>query len=172
MNRPAQPDIPLQATEPEMLSAFLDYYRADLIDRAWGLDHAQLQIALPTSTLTLARLIGHMAMVEDIWFRVRFAGLEPSEPFAGLDWDADSDAEMTLAQTWTVEELHRHFDRAVADSRRRVEAVSSLDDLSVVERDGNHWSMRWILVHMIEEYARHCGHADLIRESIDGDTAR
>jgi len=172
MNRPTQPAIPQQAGELEMLSAFLDYYRAELIDRAWALDDAQMQITLAPSDLSIGRLISHMIMVEDIWFRVRLLGLEPSELFASLDWDADTDAEMTLSATWTRSELLAHFDAAVADSRQRVAAAASLEDLSVVERDGERWSLRWILVHMIEEYARHCGHADLIRESIDGDTAR
>jgi len=172
MSRPDQPNIPLQADEREMLSAFLDYYRSELIDRAWGLDHAQLQIALPPATLTLSRLIGHMLMVEDVWFRVRFLGLEAAEPFASLDWDSDRDAEMTIAQAWTPDELRDRFDKVVADSRDRVAAAGSLDDLSVADQNGEHWSLRWILVHMIEEYARHCGHADLIRESIDGDLAR
>ncbi len=94
----------------------------------------------------------------------------PADPFAELDWEADRGAEMTLAEAWSVDELFAQFDAAVVDSRARVDAASSLDELSVhPDRHGEHWSLRWIVVHMIEEYARHCGHADLIRESIDGD---
>jgi uncharacterized damage-inducible protein DinB len=172
MTRPPPPEIPLQADERTMLNAFLDFYRAALVDRALELDHAQLQTTLPPSTLTLSRLVGHMIMVEDIWFRQRLDGDEPAEPFASLDWEADVDAEMTVAQTWPVDELFRRFEAAVADSRARVAAASTLDQLSVQpDGSGQHWSLRWILIHMIEEYARHCGHADLIRESIDGDLA-
>jgi len=153
-----------------MLLAFLDFYRAALVDTAYGLTHDQLQIRHPPSTLTLSRLLGHMALVERWWFQDRFAGEEMPEPFAFLDWEADADAEMTLAQTWPVDELFAQFDLAVVDSRLRVDAASSLDQLSAgTNRDGEHWSLRWILVHMIEEYARHCGHADFIRESIDAD---
>jgi len=66
-----------------------------------------------------------------------------------------------------------NFDAAVEDSNRRTAAASSLDQLSSAPTwTGEHWNLRWVLVHMIEEYARHCGHADLIRESIDGDQAR
>jgi uncharacterized damage-inducible protein DinB len=153
-----------------MLLAFLDFYRAALVDRALELTHEQLNIGHPPSSLTLSRLIGHMALVEYTWFRERFAGDEIPEPFAALDWDADRDAEMTLAQTWSIDELLAQFSAAVADSRARIDTASSLNQLSIhTNREGEQWSLRWILVHMIEEYARHCGHADLIRESIDGD---
>jgi len=155
-----------------MLLAFLDYYRAALLDRAFGLEHTQLQVALDPSSLTLARLLGHMALVEHYWFQLRFDGEDLAEPWASLDFEADPDAEMTLAQTWPVEQLVARFEAAVVDSRARVESADSLDQLSKKSNsDGEHWSLRWILVHMIEEYARHCGHADLIRESIDGDLA-
>ncbi|MDH3294103.1 MAG: DinB family protein [Acidimicrobiia bacterium] len=169
---PPPPDIPNHGSELETLNAFLDYYRSALVDRAWGLTHAQLQIALPPSTLTLSRLIGHMAGVEYWWFADRFAGAEPDPVATSLDWDADPDAEMTYAQTLSIEELLAWFNRACDDSRGRVAAAGSLDQLSSRPhpRHGHHWNLRWILVHMIEEYARHCGHADLIRESIDGST--
>ncbi len=156
-----------------MLREFLDFYRGALIDRAWGLSHQQLQVALPPSTLTLSRLIGHMAVVEENWFKVRFDGEEWGELSASFDFESDPDAEMTHAQTLSVEDLLAWFERAVADSRAREAAAGSLDQISVRShpRSGQQWNLRWIMVHMIEEYARHCGHADLIRESIDGDTA-
>ena len=114
-----------------------------------------------------------MAFVEGIWFRIRFAGEEPDATWEVIDWEADPDGEMTLAQAWSVEELHDRFARAVADSNDRIKAATSFDQLSVgANQEGEQWNLRWILTHMIEEYARHCGHADLIRESIDGDTAR
>lgn len=172
MERPPAPHIPLQGEEVTLLNAFLDFYRAALLDRAFGLSHEQMQIALPPSSLTLSRLIGHMAWVEELWFQVRFADLEHIGPWADLDWDADNDAEMSLSQTWSTEQLLETFEASVAGSRARVSAASSLDQLSVnTTRKGEKWNLRWILIHMIEEYARHCGHADLIRESIDGNTA-
>jgi len=155
-----------------MLNAYLDFYRAALKDRAFGLSHDQLQLAHPPATLTLARLIGHMTMVEYVWFRDRFDGHRMVELFDSLNWDADTDAEMTLAQTWPVEELFERFDTAIDDSRARSNAAASLDAVSArTNHEGEHWSLRWIMIHMIEEYARHCGHADLIREAIDGDVA-
>ncbi len=172
MPRLPPPDIPLRADERTMLVAFLEFYRAALVDRAHDLGAAQLQIAHPPSSLSLARLVGHMTLVELIWFRDRFAGAGMPDRLESLDWDADPDAEMTLAAGLTRDDLFAAFDAAIADSRTRVEAAASLDQSSALSnRAGEHWSLRWILVHMIEEYARHCGHADLIREAIDGDTA-
>jgi uncharacterized damage-inducible protein DinB len=172
MTRPALPSIPLEPDERTALETFLDFYRAALLDRAYGLDDSQLRVGLAPSSLTLARLLGHMAFVEQIWFRNRFDGLDPVEPWASLDWEADGDAEMTITDGWSAEEITERFVAACDDSRQRAAAASSLDQRSVAtSRNGEHWNLRWILVHMIEEYARHCGHADLIRESIDGDTA-
>jgi uncharacterized damage-inducible protein DinB len=172
MHRPDPPPIPLRADEPTTLIAFLDFYRAALLDRAHGLSTAQLQVSLPPSSLTLSRLLGHMAFVEETWFRERFDGDPMPEPWASLDFATDPDAEMTLAQTWSREHLVAQFEQATVESRARVGRAASLDDLSTrTDRSGDHWSLRWILVHMIEEYARHCGHADLIRQSIDGDTS-
>jgi len=173
IERPPLPDIARQAGERETLIAFLDNFRADLLDRAWGLDDEQLRQMHGPTTLNLARLLSHMAWVEQHWFRGRFDGEQLGEPWASLDWEADPDAEMSLGETWTGEQLRAQFEASVADSRRRVAAATSLDQVSVQPHcDGDHWNLRWVLVHMIEEYARHCGHADLIRESIDGDIAQ
>jgi uncharacterized damage-inducible protein DinB len=171
MTQPNWIHIPLEADERTMLLAFLDYYRVEFIDRARGLDPDQLQIPLTDSGLTLGRLIIHMAYVEQIWFAIRLNGEEPQPPFAGLDFDADPDAEMALSHGRSFEDLVAEFDAAVADSTQRIAASDSLDRRTErTNRDGKHWNLRWILIHMIEEYARHCGHADLIRESIDGNT--
>lgn len=174
MTRPPAPPIPTEADERPTLVAFLDYYRAALLDRAHGLSDEQFQVALGPSTLTLSRLIGHMSHVERWWFQDRFDGDDPPDLPPGFDFDTDPDAEMAHAQTLTGPQLLAQFNEAVADSRRRVEAAPSLDQRSArphPRRTDEYWNLRWILVHMIEEYARHCGHADLIRESIDGDVA-
>ncbi len=172
MARPDLPDIPLVGDEETLLVGFLDFFRAEFLDRAYGLNKEQLAITLAPSTLSLSRLIGHMTMVEYSWFRDRFAGLELPEEFANLDWDADVDAEMTRAEKLSVDELMAEFHAAVADARTHIVAAESFDQMSALPGRDGHWNLRWILIHLIEEYARHCGHADLIRESIDGDTAR
>ncbi|MGI9609785.1 MAG: DinB family protein [Acidimicrobiia bacterium] len=170
MTRPAAPSIPLQADERPMLIAFLDYYRAALLDRAYGLDAEQLRTRLSPSPLTIGGLLCHMGLVELVWFRHRFADEGMPEPFASLDFDADADAEMTMAMSLTGDEMRNLFSSSVAEADALIASADSLDQLSMLSNsDGDRWSLRWILVHMIEEYARHCGHADLIRESIDGD---
>jgi hypothetical protein len=170
MDRPLAPPIALAADELTTLTAFLDSYRAALLDRAWGLTSEQMNASHPPSSLTLTRLIGHMSGVEMGWFFDKFDGETPPQWIEELDWDADPDAEMTRAETLSPEVLVAEFKAQCEDSRRRTASAESLDQLSVgLSRSGERFNLRWILVHMIEEYARHCGHADLIRESIDGD---
>jgi uncharacterized damage-inducible protein DinB len=116
-----------------------------------------------------------MALVEDNWFSVVLLGNEDAEPWRGLDWDADPDWEFRTAADDTPDELRRLLDEAIAASDRNIHQVldsDGLDGLSVREsrRQEGRFSLRWILLHMIEEYARHNGHADLVRESIDGAT--
>lgn len=154
-----------------MLVSFLDFYRAELLDRTFGLSDEQMRLTHPPSTLSLARLVGHMALVEESWFCDRFAGQPPGEPWVGLDWENDEDAEMTWAESQTRADLVARFDLALERARSAVGDAPVMDQLAAGGEDQRH-SLRWILIHMIEEYARHCGHADLIRESIDGDLAR
>ena len=127
MDRPDPPSIALAGDERTLLTQFLDFYRAALIDRAWGLSPEQLQQTLGPSSLSLGRLISHMAYVEHIWFRVRFAGEAMPSPFDTLDWDADPDAEMTLSASWSIDRLIVEFDSAVAFARRTTVAAA-LDD--------------------------------------------
>jgi uncharacterized damage-inducible protein DinB len=162
-------DPALQADERTTLAAFLDYQRATFLSKIAGLTHEQLNQALPPSDLTLASLTKHLALVEDSWFQERFVGVEV-EPWASAPFDDDRDWEMHSAKTDTVDELIALYRAAVARSQATLARVDSLDTLSAVNdgREGIPYSIRWILVHMIEETARHNGHADLIRQSIDG----
>lgn len=154
--------------EPTMLNEFLDFYRAVLLRKASGLTPEQLDTAIVPSSLTIGALVRHMTLVEDHWFNSIFAGLVEREPWASADWDADPDWEMTSARGMTFQDLRTDFDEACERSRTLVAAASSLDELAKGGDVTDPASLRWILVHMIEEYARHCGHADLLRESIDG----
>ena len=160
-------------TGPELdqLTSYLDYQRETLLQKTEGLTREQLAQPLPPSSLTLGGLLNHLALVEDSWFRVRFAGLPDDELWAGIDWDADPEYEFRTAAEVEPEELRRRYSEACARSREVVAATASLDQLSVEKRrNGHHFDLRWVLLHMIEETARHAGHADLIRESIDGTT--
>jgi hypothetical protein len=165
-------DPPDSGSERDLLTAFLDFQRETVLLKTEGLTGEQLGRALPSSSLTLAGLLNHLALVEDSWFPVRFAGHPDQQLWAGVDWDADPDFEFRTASDLAPEELRARYAEACARSRAVVAATASLDDLSVgtSSRTGNRWDLRWVLLHMIEETARHAGHADLLREAIDGTT--
>jgi uncharacterized damage-inducible protein DinB len=156
---------------PELaqLAAFLDFQRETVLLKTEGLSAEQLAQPLAPSSLTLGGLLNHLALVEDSWFRVRFAGLPDDEPWAGIDWDADPDHEFRTAAELAPDELRRRYRETCARSREVVTAADSLDQLSVAkQRNGEHFDLRWVLLHLIEETARHAGHADLLREAVDG----
>jgi len=161
---------PKQADEQTTLEAFLDYYRDLLLRKASGITDEQLHTRLEPSTLTLGAILNHMAVVEHWWFHECFAGADPMEPWASAPWDDDDDWEINTAHEVSTDDLISRYTGAIARSREVLAGVQSLDELSAKDRNGAKWSMRWILVHMLEEIARHAGHADLIRESIDGAT--
>ncbi|WP_394770114.1 DinB family protein [Lacisediminihabitans sp.] len=156
------------ADERATLEQFLDFQRATLLLKTEGLDREQLGRRLPSSELTLAGLLKHLAYVEDNWMQESFLGNPPAEPWASAPWDDDRDWEFHSAPDDEPGYLRTLYEAACARSRA-VSAAAGLDDLSV-ERScsGELYSLRWILVHLIEETSRHNGHADLLRESIDG----
>ncbi|HET8603239.1 MAG TPA: DinB family protein [Marmoricola sp.] len=161
-------DPPGDAGERETLLGFLDYQRATFTWKTAGLTDEQLRVALPPSPMTLGGLMKHLAVVEDWWF-TEVVGQRPAPaPWADVDWDADRDWEWHTAADDSGDELRRLWRASVARSRDVMEAVTDLDALCPARRE--QLSVRWVLAHMIEEYARHNGHADLIRESIDGQT--
>lgn len=168
-------DPPLAATESTTLRGFLDYHRNTLRLKADGLGRERLAATHPPSMLSLGGLLKHMALVEEHWFSAVLLGNELGAPWVGIDWETDPDWEFRTAADDSPAELRRLFDEAIAASDAVLDRVMSeggLETLSVTrsrERD-EPFSLRWILLHMIEEYARHNGHADLIRESIDGST--
>ena len=157
------------ADERTTLDQFLDYHRATLLDKTDGLTADQLRRPLPTSALTLGGLLKHLALVEDDWIQVDFLGLPPVEPWASAPFDDDRDWEFHSAADDAPEELRALYQAACRRSRDAV-AGRDLNDLSAgrSRRTGEPWSLRWILTHLIEETARHNGHADLLREAIDG----
>ena len=156
------------AAEREMLDGWLDYHRATLEWKCEGLSSEELRRrAVPPSSLSLLGLVRHMTEVERGWFRNTFRG-EETPPLYYTDERPDDDfddlesaATDEVFATWSAE----------CDYAREVSAAASLDDMGKRKRrTGVSFSMRWILTHMIEEYARHNGHADLLREVIDGST--
>jgi uncharacterized damage-inducible protein DinB len=162
-------DPAMIGNELEVSLAYLDYHRDTLAWKTSGLTQEQLAQALAPSTMTLGGLLKHLAVVEDSWFTNRFAGQEMPEPWASVDWDADWDWEWHTAADDSPEELRELWQASVSRSRAAI-AGHDLDAVSVKPTRSGHFNLRWVVLHMIEEYARHNGHADLIRESIDGQT--
>ncbi len=166
---------PVQADEVTMLLAFLDDHRAALRRKCEDLSAEQLNRAHPPATMTLGGLLKHMAVVESGWFSEALMDRELIPPFDTVDWQVDRDWEWHTAHEDTPEQLLALYDTAIDESRRlAAEALADggPDRLSVrTNAAGEQRSLRWILIHMIEEYAQHNGHADLIRESIDGAVA-
>lgn len=168
-------DPPMSGTEAETLVAFLRYHRDTLRNKTEGLDFAQLDQRLEPSPMTLGGLLKHLAFVEDWWLNQVFAGNAEPEPWASADWEADEDWDWHSAARDSPERLRALLDDAIATSDRILaEALAAPEGLSAgstkvsLRHPGRTYSLRWILVHLLEEYSRHNGHADLIRESIDG----
>lgn len=162
----------LHTTELETLSLFLDSHRSTLLATVEGLTKAQLAQRVAPSSLTLAGLVKHLAYVEDWWFVNRFLGDRTTEPFASAPFDEDPDWEFHSATDDEPDALVALYTSACERSRGVVRRAGDLDATSAATgRDGEgRYSLRWIMLHMIEETARHNGHADLLREAIDGRT--
>ncbi|WP_214403567.1 DinB family protein [Pseudonocardia lacus] len=165
----AEPRIdpaPLGA-ERETLTGFLRWQRDTLRIKCAGLDAEQLaRRAVEPSGLSLLGLVRHAAEVERSWFRELMAGLDVA-PLFGADEDADFDG--AAADPEQVAEAVAAWRDEMAFTDRFVAQAPDLDLASAVAHPGlGVVSLRWVLVHMIEEYARHVGHADLLRERIDG----
>ena len=166
------PDPPQSGDEKTTLVEFLNYNREVMIDKARGLTKEQLATRVANSSLTIPGLIYHLAIVEEDWFASDFVGDDLGEPWSEVDWNADPDWEFDVAPTLDPDEYIGAYRAAIERANEIVEAAESLDQLSEKKhpRTGEPWSLRWILTHMIEETARHAGHADIIREAIDGQT--
>jgi uncharacterized damage-inducible protein DinB len=159
---------PYVGAERPMLESWLEYHRATLALKCDGLSVEQLRRrAVPPSTLSLLGLIRHMAEVERSWFQRTIAGTEAPPMYYS---DADPDGDFDHVDDADPDEAFAAWREACDTARKILAGVSSLDDLATRQRQGESVSVRWIVVHMIEEYARHNGHADLLRECIDGVT--
>ncbi|WP_090481724.1 DinB family protein [Nakamurella panacisegetis] len=166
-----RPQPPLAAGEADTLMGFLEFQRATLAWKCEGLDAADLRATVAPSSMTLGGLLKHLSYVEDHWFSRWFAGADPLPPWDTADWSSDPDWEWRSSTDDPPGYLHGLWRDAVARSRSVMTEAPDLGQLAVrTWPDGRAPSLRWILCHMIEEYARHNGHADLLRESIDGQT--
>ena len=142
----------------------MDHNRAVMAWKLDGMDDAAARMAPFASDTSMIGMIQHLTVVEKSWFESIFSGREVDY---GFDFDADRDAEWHLTGEETVEGALAGYEAQIAVSNGIV-AASDLDAMAEKEIRGDRYSLRWIVVHMIEETARHAGHADILREHLDG----
>lgn len=163
--------LPEAGPEVETLLGALERVRRTFAWKCTGVDAEAMRTRLGPSQVTLGGLLKHLALVETHWFTISLHGRRPGDPWEAVDWDADPDWEWRSAADDTPEELVALWRTSVASSRAAVAEALAEGGLDFVAR-GSEWTpapnLRRMLVDMNEEYARHTGHADLIRESIDG----
>ena len=171
---------PVRSDERTTLEEFLDYFRSVLLRKADGLTEEQARVRVGASEIDLLGLVRHMALVEQWWFSQAFAGSDEPDLWIelaadGTPLDTDRDWHHTPDDTLAV--ARAALEREIRKARAVVARTESLEQLTAIDvgppddpdRFGKR-SLRWVLVHMIEEYARHCGHADIVREAVDGAT--
>jgi uncharacterized damage-inducible protein DinB len=172
LDEQGRPEPPFAADETATLLGFLEYQRATLAWKCAGLDAAGLRATVGASSMTLGGLLKHLAYVESDWFSRWLRGADRQPPWDTVDWHADPDWDWHSAAEDTPEQLMTLWQGTVARSRSLVREALADGGLGRAATrtwpDGRAPSLRWILCHMIEEYARHNGHADLLRESVDG----
>ena len=144
-----------------MLAAFLDRYRETVIWKVSRLGEEQANRRLVPSMTTLLGIVKHLAWVERWWFRMVFAGEAIPEPWT----DEDPDPDFRIEPGETIESIVSFYRDEIARSRA-ISAAAQLDD--VAKKPGRTVTLRWIMIHLIEETARHAGHADILRELTDG----
>jgi uncharacterized damage-inducible protein DinB len=160
---------PLDGDETATLVGFLDYHRDTLAWKTGALDAAGLSTTVAASEMTLGGILKHLAYVEENWFGYRLSNRAPVAPWSEVDWDADPDWEFRTAAELDPNDLRERYRDACDRSREVVAQASGLDQLSVLRRrNGGHFSLRWVMLHLVEETARHAGHADFLREAVDG----
>jgi hypothetical protein len=157
--------VPVAGGEKEVLAGFLDHYRETMLAICEGVARGELKRPMVPSGTSLLGMIKHLAYVERGWFQEVVAGEKVDYPFDSDDPDAD----FRLTPGESAEEIFDLYRRECARSSEILESVS-LDDRARGRPRGIEYNVRWIVVHMIEETARHAGHADILREQIDGAT--
>lgn len=167
IDKDVRTESPREGDDRTILTSFLNWQRETLELKCSGLDPEQLaRRAVPPSTMSLLGLVRHMAEVERSWFQVVLAGRHAPAHFCSPT-NRDGDFDGAVADAAVVAEAFATWKANIAFSDRFVAEAPSLDVVGH-DPDEGPFSLRWVLVHMVEEYARHNGHADLLREQIDG----
>jgi uncharacterized damage-inducible protein DinB len=171
MSLPWPTDGLLADAERPMVDGYLDYYRLVLAKKLRGAREDAARAPRTPSGMSLLGLVRHMAGVEQWWFVEVGTATKPRYDWTDAEFDADHDCDWKVPPDRTVESVLAYYERA-CDEARAAAANRSLDDMAVDPRTDPplRYSLRWIYVHMIEETARHTGHADIFREQIDGQT--
>jgi uncharacterized damage-inducible protein DinB len=157
-------DVPRTGDERDLLRAYLDFHRETLALKCAGLSDDDLRRRTTPSSLSLLGLVRHMAEVERSWFRRVIDGQD-----VPLVWSPEGDFQVAYdAAEADRAEAFEAWESEIEHARRVERAAASLDVVGVDRRSGEEYSLRRVMVHLIQEYARHNGHADLIREGIDG----
>ncbi|WP_424463024.1 DinB family protein [Pseudoclavibacter helvolus] len=163
---------PMGDDEWATLNGFLDFHRATLAWKVSGLTTGQLSQTLPPSTMTLGGLLKHLTFVEDDWFDRVLLGDAAREPWGSVDWAKTPDWEWDTAAQDSPAALLSEWQASVARARTAAEWAYQQGGLEHPAAhgfaDGRIPRLRWILIHMVEEYSRHNGHADLLRQAVDG----
>jgi hypothetical protein len=162
---PVDEDLVSTAGEREVLETFLDYHRQVLSGKLRGLSEQDARRRLVPSTTTLIGVVKHAAAVERNWFQHYLAGVAREQILGNARGDA---ASWAVGADESIEDVIAEYDAACAESRR-IAATVALDHTVPHDKKGR-VSLRWIYVHLIREHARHAGHADILREQIDGAT--
>ena len=157
--------VPSTGDEKTMLSAFLDRYRETILWKLDGLTNAQAAQRLVPSATTLLGIVKHLAYVERWWFQMNFAGDPVAFPWP--EDEPDQDIDFRVAPGDTIESISALYQREIARSREII-AGASVEDIGKGFGKVEPRSLRWIMIHMIDETARHAGHADILRELTDG----
>ena len=172
LDEQGRPEPPLAGDETATLLGFLEYQRATPAWKCMGLDAAGLRATVGDSSMTLGGMLKHLAYVEADWCARWLHGRDRQPPWDTVDWTAGPAWDWHSAAEDSPEQLLALWQAAIDRSRSLVAEALADGDLGRLARrtwpDGRAPSLRWILVHLIEEYARHNGHADLLRESVDG----
>lgn len=161
----------MAGTEAEHLIGMLDRQRATFRWKAGGLDAGGLSARVGASDLTLGGLLRHLTAIEATRFSWAAFGEDPGEPWRSIDWEAGTRWDFDGAATADPAEMYAAYDDAVGRSRERLAravAEGGLDQLTRMGWAGEFMSLRRLVCDLVEEYARHTGHADLLREAVDG----
>jgi hypothetical protein len=174
MTTPPPWEPPLAGSEAEQLVGAIDRMRATFRWKTDGLDAAGLATTVGASSLTLGGLLKHLAVTEDFHSTVKLSGEPLGEPWASTGWDGSNDWDFTSAADDAPDVLLALYDGAVTRSRERFAAAlragGTDQPVHASDGEGHHASLRRLLCDLLEEYGRHTGHADLLREAVDGRT--